>query len=235
MKALNTKLQMLEFTNVSVREALERRRVTSMERKIKVLQDKIGEIQELETKIQEAKIENGEDTGNIREWSNKIESDISKYEASVAELNALIKDIQRNESEQLKREEEDLASKLRHQKFEEEMKFEEAKLQQKLSYEKKSLEGSKNEEKDAKLHTKLPKLIITKFKGAQTDWVRFWGQFQTGIDGTNIPPVTKLSYLKEFLDPKVRVCIDGLPFTTDGYERAKNHFKVEIWEGKRSY
>jgi hypothetical protein len=91
----------------------------------------------------------------------------------VLEFNSVIRDIQKIESERVKQEKEDLASKIRHQKFEEEMKFEEAKLQQKLSFEKKSLEGSKNEEKESKLYTKLPKLVITKFKGVQTDWLRF--------------------------------------------------------------
>ena len=34
--------------------------------------------------------------------------------------------------------------------------------------------------------------------------------------------VTKFSYLKELVDPKVKTAIDGLPFTTEGYRRAKN-------------
>ena len=127
LKSVNTKLQMLEFTNESVREALEKRHVPTMERKLKTLQDKIDEIQDLETKIQEAKIEKGENIQDIKEWSIKIESDISKYEASVLELNSVIRDIQKTESERVKQEEEDLASKIRHQKFEEEIKFEEAK------------------------------------------------------------------------------------------------------------
>ena len=84
LKSVNTKLQMLEFTNEGVREALEKRHVPSMERKLKTLQDKIDEIQDLETKIQEAKIEKGENIQDIKEWSSKIESDISKYVACVA-------------------------------------------------------------------------------------------------------------------------------------------------------
>ena len=35
----------------------------------------------------------------------------------------------------------------------------------------------------------------------------------------------KFSYLKELLNPKVRACVDGLPFTMEGYERAKNILK----------
>ena len=34
--------------------------------------------------------------------------------------------------------------------------------------------------------------------------------------------MTKFAYLKELLDPKVQTEIDGLPFTTEGYERTKN-------------
>ena len=34
-------------------------------------------------------------------------------------------------------------------------------------------------------------------------------------------------YLKELVDPKVKTAIDGLPFTTEGYERAKNILKTK--------
>ena len=34
--------------------------------------------------------------------------------------------------------------------------------------------------------------------------------------------VAKFSFLKEFLEPKARSMIDGLPFTSEGYNRAKS-------------
>ena len=34
--------------------------------------------------------------------------------------------------------------------------------------------------------------------------------------------ITKFSYIKEFVDPKVRKSIDGLPFTAEGYKKAKD-------------
>lgn len=37
--------------------------------------------------------------------------------------------------------------------------------------------------------------------------------------------VTKFSYLKEFVEPKVKMSIDGLPCTTEGYQRAKDILK----------
>ena len=47
-------------------------------------------------------------------------------------------------------------------------------------------------------------------------------QFEAEIDSTTFPAFTKFSHLKELLEPKVCNEIDGLPFTTEGYARAKN-------------
>ena len=51
--------------------------------------------------------------------------------------------------------------------------------------------------------------------------MRFWGQFIEGVDKSDMAAITKFSYLKEFVEPKVRESIDSLPFTSEGYERAK--------------
>ena len=34
--------------------------------------------------------------------------------------------------------------------------------------------------------------------------------------------VIRFAYLKDLLEPRVRAGIDGLPFSSEGYERAKN-------------
>ena len=62
--------------------------------------------------------------------------------------------------------------------------------------------------------TKLPKLVITKFNGPHTDWLNFWGQLTAEINESDAPRITKFSYLKELIKPKVRTCINGLPFTS---------------------
>ena len=69
---------------------------------------------------------------------------------------------------------------------------------------------------------KLPKLVITKFDGMSLDWFRFWNQFEIEIDKAEICPVSKFSYLKELLNPRVRLLIDGLPFISEGYSRSKS-------------
>lgn len=58
-------------------------------------------------------------------------------------------------------------------------------------------------EKDATSKPKLPKLKITKSKGTHLEWMQFWGQFEIEVDRLSLTPLTKLSYLKEFVDPKV--------------------------------
>ena len=55
--------------------------------------------------------------------------------------------------------------------------------------------------------------MITKYNGALENRLSFWNLY--------LPAVTKFAYLKELVEPRVRKGIDGLPFTTEGYKRAK--------------
>ena len=72
-------------------------------------------------------------------------------------------------------------------------------------------------------HAKLPKLTIAKFNGSYTDRLRFWNIFEAEIDKcSDVAAVTKFAYLKDLLEPKVRQSVERLPFSTEGYERAKN-------------
>ena len=72
---------------------------------------------------------------------------------------------------------------------------------------------------------KLSKLIISKFEGTNLNCLKFWSQFETEIDCADITTISKFSYLKELVIPKVRALIDVLPFSTEGYEKAKNYFE----------
>ena len=72
------------------------------------------------------------------------------------------------------------------------------------------------------LSAKLPKLNISHFNGIYEVWPRFWNQFVELIDKTTMPSVTKFTYLKSFLDPKVKKLVEGLSFTNKGYNRAKS-------------
>ena len=82
-----------------------------------------------------------------------------------------------------------------------------------------------------RIRAKLPKLIISKFNGKYTDWVRFWGQFSENIDETSIAPISKFSYLRELLSEKVKHTIGALPFTPEGYNRARSVLRDKyIWQ-----
>ena len=98
-------------------------------------------------------------------------------------------------------------------KREEELKFEKKKVEMQLA---------DKPEKSTGKRVKLPKLVITKYDGTFEKWLSFWNTFKAEVDSQDIPAVTKFAFLKEFLEPRIRETIDGLPFSTEGYERAKN-------------
>jgi hypothetical protein len=129
-------------------------------------------------------------------------------------------------------EETEIEEEKRRKRYDEEMALEEAKLAAMKRKFEKGLVEAKTKSASQCNSAKLPKLDISKFQGTHLDWQRFWGQFETEIDKSDISPITKLSYLKELLLPKVRAFVDGLPFSTEGYERAKTILKTRY--GKES-
>ena len=73
------------------------------------------------------------------------------------------------------------------------------------------------------LKVKLPKLVISRFDGTHIDWSRFWNQFESEIDRSELHVVLQFSLFNELVPPRVRVIIDGLSFTNEGYTRAKEY------------
>ena len=134
------------------------------------------------------------------------------------------------EQTELARQEEELRLKRR---YEEEKRIEEMRLKMREQFNKKQAHEKPPVAEGTDVKVKLPKLTITIFKGTSLDWTRFWNQFTAEIDSTKIAGVSKFSYLKELLDPKVKPLIDGLPFTSEGYKRAKNILETKF--GKISY
>ena len=68
---------------------------------------------------------------------------------------------------------------------------------------------------------KLPKLQTFE------DWPPFWNQFSEIIDKANMPSVTKFANMKSFLDNRIKRQVDGLPFTSEGYNRSKSILKAK--------
>ena len=232
-KSIETKLKLIKFTEEQAENSLETNNISALKRQVNTLTTKVGGIHEIKVKIQELKFENGEQTKDIEAWNSKLEGDLFKVEAHIAEFDNTLKRMNQKEIEAEKFKEEEEAAKARQIKFEEELQLEKAKLEPNLKYEKKMDESRKSSEHDdATNTTKLPKLVISKFNGSFTDWTRFWEQYQAGIGASDIQPSMKFSYLKELLEPKVRALVEELPLTGEGFERAKNILKTKY--GKQS-
>ena len=162
-------------------------------------------------------------------WICEIDSKIEGVDVEIEFLRKCLSEA-RQQSQLAKKEKED---ELLAKEREKQLQFEKEKLEMKLEYEKKSEEFKKGKQGESSgSHAKLPKLSITKFDGTLEKWLPFWNKFCAEIDSTDLPPVTKYAYLKELILPKVLADIDGLPFNTEGYERAKNILKSEY--GKTS-
>ena len=167
-------------------------------------------------------LEEEEDMEKVNNWANELESKLLPYEEMKTEMEASLEKLSSVKDEETQRQEEILIKQRLERKIAEEVKIEEAIQRKRLEYEKKLTKEQIKQERDKEIKIKLPKLEITKFNGTHLDWVQFWSQYEVEIDKSKLPAITKFSYLKELVIPKVRSSINGLPFTTEGYTRAKN-------------
>ena len=154
-----------------------------------------------------------------------MEEQVAEFEKITDSVREAVKNLREDALWEAKDEEEKKEEEKRKRRYEEELKLEEAKMEVKRDYEKKIEEDRSKSPKE--IGAKLPKLNITRFQGTHLDWLRFWSQFETEIDKAGLTQVAKFSYLKELLNPKVRASVDGLPYNTEGYERAKSILKTK--------
>ena len=180
-------------------------------------EEKIEETRELKYKVQEQMTENQKSEEEVTQWSAGLEEGIAKTVTTsevIKRAVAKFKDEAENYTRYLQDKEEE---KRMQQRLEEERRIQEMKTEMKKLKKTEKRRGSREDD----IRVKIPKLVITQFEGINLAWFRFWYQYETQIDKSSLSPIFKLSYLKELLAPKARVLTDGLPFTTEGYERAK--------------
>ncbi len=67
---------------------------------------------------------------------------------------------------------------------------------------------------------RLPKLELPKFHGEVTQWQSFWDQFTSHIGNTDMPDISKFSYLLSLLEGEAKVCVQGLSHTAVNYKTA---------------
>ena len=70
-------------------------------------------------------------------------------------------------------------------------------------------------------HVKLPKIQLPKFSGIITEWPSWWDQFKATIDRSDLPAITKMTYLHNLLEGESKSVIEGLTLTEKHYDIAK--------------
>lgn len=174
-------------------------------------------IEDVKLEIEKGKLGAGENL-DVKEWGKAIDETIDEVDMEVGDLTRVLEEAGAKELSKKREEEEAFLAK----KHEDELRFEKLKLKQKSKMQSPDQSTAKSPSKG---NVKMPKLVITKYDGTYEKWLSFWNKFEAEIDSADIPPVTKFAHLKELLESNVCESIDGLPFTTEGYERAKNILK----------
>jgi hypothetical protein len=87
-----------------------------------------------------------------------------------------------------------------------------------------TLDGAANMDRDSvtsagssSANVKLPKLELPHFEGDATEWPQWWASFQATIGDSDIPDVTKFSYLQTLLKGQAAGVIKGLPLSAKNY------------------
>ena len=202
---LETKLIQLDIVVQRTQRILDSGKRESIKRHLEALVMTVRETSECKRVVEAEKIEESIDISDINKWSDEIESKIEKGDNEIVRLNTWLREKEQQEW-----------SLAQEEQFDSDIKLHERKLRMQSEL------TAKHEKQETNPSTaKLPKLVISKFEGSVMDWSKFWGQFSEAVDKSSIPPITKLTYLCELLSPKVKRCIEALPFTTEGYNRAK--------------
>ena len=69
--------------------------------------------------------------------------------------------------------------------------------------------------------TRLPKIVLPKFRGDVTQWTTFWDSYKNAVhDNKDISTIDKFNYLKSLLEGSAARCIQGLPITEHNYDNA---------------
>ena len=221
---LNGKLALLDLTRGKTDGIVGTGIVEKMCRQKEALQAIVGSTEELKREV-----ENGESLDKVKEWGQEIEERIDIVDNEIKVLEARVKSAIA-EAENTERE---MRENLLAREREKQLEFERKQLEQKDEFSSKLKNSTQNfPSHSSKQSVKFPKLVITKYNGALENWLSFWNKFEAEIDKEDLPAVTKFAYLKELVEPRVKRGIDGLPFSAEGYERAKNILKANY--GKTS-
>lgn len=203
---LQAKLTQLEIHGKRTEQVIESGSAEAIDRHSGALRATISEADDLKRALEALKIEAEEDLGEIGTWNATVDVQLTKAEEEVGKLRKWLEDRRRQEEMTVREEQLKFEMKLHEQKM---------KLQSDLQVSQASVTTKQTQ-------AKLPKIEIEKFEGSFLDWPRFWGQFMETIDKADIASINKFTYLCGLLGPKVKSAVEALPFTSEGYNRAKS-------------
>ena len=204
VETLNIKVMQLNMTVAKTNAVLEAGKPEPIERQLATLKAITAEIDRMRLHVEAKKLAAEEEIADIQTWNAHLDAKVEEADNEVVKVRKWLDD--------RKREAEVLAQ-------EEKLQFEEKLYKTKLELQ---MELQATQTSQHPLHTNTSSDIQAKFDGTFMDWPRFWGQLSETIDKTSVAPITKFSYLRELLDFKVKRTIDALPFTSEGYNRAKS-------------
>ena len=214
---LETKLVQLKLVTERSEKILATGKRETIKRHVETLQSVNSATNECKRIVEEQKIARKTSMDDISDWNDKLELVFGATDLQIARLN-----------EWLVNEERSSKAAAQEEQFKAELKLHEQKLRMQSE-----ISSPKPETQEClSRNAKLPKLVITKFNGSFKDWPRFWGQFTEGIDKSSVAAITKFTYLLELLTPKAKTCVESLPFSVEGYNRAKAILKDKY--GKES-
>ena len=67
---------------------------------------------------------------------------------------------------------------------------------------------------------RLPKINLPKFDGNVLEWTKFWESFEACVDSSDIPDVSKMTYLLSLLKGEAEQCVAGLALSAANYSVA---------------
>ena len=216
LKELASKVKALRFRQGKTEEIIAKYDRQASERQRESIANVAKAVNSLKESIEEKKFSKGESEDDVAKWAQEFEEELARADESIRRLTEQIKEVDRREQDDKAVEE--------HKKN---LGFNRELLEQKAAFEKGKANEAESEQCKQSSTAKLPKLPITKFSGKFEAWLPFWGKFTSEIDSTKIPTLTKFAYLKELLDESVRTDIEGLPFTDEGYSKAKEILETE--------
>ena len=193
-KDLETKLTQLEITRNKTGAVLQNSN-RIRRHKDHALHAVVASVEKAKRKLEEFKISAAEDLTAIATWGYKLEEDISAVDLDIGKVSTILSELDRKDLEKVRKDQLDFEREL----FEKKLKY----TKELETINSSNQTGNHTAEQNT-TRAKLPKLTITKFSGTNLDWTRFWGQFSEGVHKSQMADITKFSYLKEFVDPKLK-------------------------------